>query len=95
MNSLSNLCGVHPHRRNKAPRYDKTGKQWSVKQKGINISPLITAAEAACGRRDDGVHWGTEKSSLDHLKAARRLCPRAAFPASEPAGREGTQSPPG
>lgn len=95
MNSLSNLCGVHPHRRNKAPRYDKTGKQWSVKQKGINISPLITAAEAACGRRDDGVHWGTEKSSLDHPKAARRLCPRAAFPASEPAGREGTQSPPG
>ena len=75
---LSALCGVrnhhhhhhhHHHHRNKAPRYE-TGKQWSEKQKRINMFILITAAEAECGRQGTRVRREV-KSSLDPLRAER------------------------
>lgn len=101
MSYLSTLCGElhhpppHPPRKN-APRYDETGKQWSGKQKGINISPPQSqlqrqhvAGETPASTRE------VEKSSLDHLRAEGRLYyGEAASPALEPAGNAGTQSPP-
>lgn len=89
MSCLSTLCGKHHHPpphprphppRKHAPRCDETGKQWSGKQKGINIPPRsITAAEAACGRRHTSIHRGGDKeqpgsSEGRRATALRRRC---------------------
>lgn len=82
MSYLSSLHGVHHHHhrhRNNTPRYDEKEKQWTRKQKSINIFPPIRAAQTACGRRDTRVHWGGEKEqpgSSEGRKATvlRRSC---------------------
>lgn len=82
MSYLSTLHAVHHHHhrhRNNTPRYDEKEKQWTRKQKSINIFPPIRAAQTACGRRDTRVHWGGEKEqpgSSEGRKATvlRRSC---------------------
>lgn len=105
MSCLSTLCGKHrhppPHPRphppqKHTPRCDETGKQWSGKQKGINIPPAQSQLQRQHVAGEAPASTGeVTKSSLDRLRAEGRLhYGGAAFPALEPAGNASTQSPP-
>lgn len=100
MSYLSNFHGGHHHhhhhhQRNKAPKYEETGKQWSVKHKASTFFPQLQLQEAVYGRQDTRVLREGEKEQQRLSQGRKATDYRAAFPAWESADRADTQSPPG